>query len=245
MAYTVESAGELQRAYDAIFEKRPIHHQDPQYRWIADLLRLTPGASLLDVACGSGWMVYEASRRRMKAFGLDLSPKAIELARAHAPGADVRVGDGERLPWPDNTFDYVTCLGSLEHYLHPDRGVQEIARVLKADGVAGLMLPNKYYLPHIWREMRTGQAPDEQEGFERLMTRVQWQRLIAGNGLVVTRVVRQNEIKPLVASGTWKVKSLKKTVLSRLMWALCPLDLSYHFVFVCRKSTRAHADAHH
>ncbi|MBI3318142.1 MAG: class I SAM-dependent methyltransferase [Candidatus Omnitrophica bacterium] len=233
MAYTVQTTQQLREAYDAVYAKRPVHRQDPHYRWLADLLGLKAGGSLLDVACGTGWMLTEALRRGLQASGLDLSSKAVELSKAHAPQAEVRVGDGENLPWAEGRFDYVTCLGSLEHYLNPDRGIREIARVLKPGGTACVMLPNKYYLPHVWQEIRTGQAPQEQEGFERLQTRREWRRLLEENGLIIRKVVRQNEIKPLLTPGTWKVKSLRKTLTSWLMRAFCPMDLSYHFVFLC------------
>ena len=235
MAYTVRTGEELRQAYEAIYEKRPIHHQDPLYRWIGSLLRLQAGKRLLDVACGPGWMLFEAMQRGLQAEGLDLSPTAVELARQHAPGARVVLGDGEHLPWTEDSFDYVTCLGSLEHYLQPLEGLNEIARVLKRDGLACVMLPNKFYLRNILLEIRTGRGPEEQEGFERLWPRRQWTDLLARSNLEVTRVARQNDIKPLFWPGSWKIRSLSKVATSWLYRLFCPLDLSSHFVFLCRK----------
>ena len=235
MAYNVKTTEALQEAYDAVYVKKPVHHQDPHYRWVADVLKLRPGRSLLDVACGPGWMLFEAARRGLKAEGMDLSPNAVALARRHAPSARVEVGDGEHLSWPDNAFDYVTCLGSLEHYLHPVEGLNEISRVLKPGGTAFVMLPNKYYLKHMLQEIRTGRGPDEQEGFERLLTRQEWGELIAQSRLEIVRVVRQNEIKPLFWPGSRKIRSLNKVATSWLYRLFCPLDFSYHFAFICRK----------
>ncbi len=235
MAHTLSTTEELKKSYDRIYEKRPIHHQDPLYRWIGSLLQLKSGKRLLDVACGPGWMLFEANRRGLQTEGIDLSQKAVGLAKQHAPQAGVQVADGEHVPFPDASFDYVTCLGSLEHYMHPVQGLNELGRVLKAGGTALVMLPNKYYLKHMLQEIRTGKSPDEQEGFERLLTRKEWSDLIAQSSLKLLQVVRQNEIKPLFWPGSRKIRSLNKVATSWLYRLFCPMDFSYHFVFICGK----------
>lgn len=95
------------------------------------------------------------------------------------PGAYILIGDGENLPWPDNYFDYVTSLGSLEHYLHPEIGIREIKRVLKTDGLSCIMLPNRFSLKDIFRVMiRGGLGIGEQDFVERAATKNEWIELI-------------------------------------------------------------------
>src|SRR5213593_5244425 len=125
----------LREQYDRWHDDAEAADDDPRQRkhddWILGLLSPRPGSLLLDVACGRGSFLRYAADRGLEVAGIDISPVAIEAARRRL-GADVdlRVGSGENLPFDDDSFDYVTCLGSLEHYIDPEQGAREIARVL-------------------------------------------------------------------------------------------------------------------
>ena len=54
------------------------------------------------------------------------------------------IGDVQKLPYPQNTFDTVISLGVIEHFLNPDKVMNEMYRVLKTNGHLILMTPNKY-----------------------------------------------------------------------------------------------------
>lgn len=109
-------------------------------------LRVPPYPAILDVGCGTGINLFEAARWFSPAgllCGIDLSPGMVEVARAKAAllsvPAQFLVGDAERLPYPDGTFDLVVC-NSVLHWFH-DRGaaLREIARVLKPGGQVALI----------------------------------------------------------------------------------------------------------
>jgi len=80
--------------------------------------------------------------------GIDLTPRAIEHARArfHIYGlhSDLRVADAEQLPFADESFDLVYSYGVL--HVSPDtpRAVQEVRRVLRPGGVARVMVYHKW-----------------------------------------------------------------------------------------------------
>ena len=139
------TSGWSKGAYESIYDGVGIRHRDSFYRWILRLLHPKPGRRLLDVACGEGSLPRLATLAGLEAHGLDLSEVAIRIAVRETPAALV-VSDGERLPYADASFDYVTSIGSLEHYLHPPQGVKEIARVLAPDGLALVLLPNTFGL---------------------------------------------------------------------------------------------------
>jgi demethylmenaquinone methyltransferase/2-methoxy-6-polyprenyl-1,4-benzoquinol methylase/phosphoethanolamine N-methyltransferase len=119
----------------------------------ADLARVKPGDTVLDVGCGTGDLTMAAKRRagsNGSAYGIDASPEMIETARAKASargiGVDFRVEVIEALPFADNTFDVV--LSSLMMHHLPDdvklRGMSEVYRILKPGGrllVIDLMRP--------------------------------------------------------------------------------------------------------
>ena len=64
--------------------------------------------------------------------GIDPSAAMLKLARAR--GVDVRVGQGEKLPFRGNTFDYVAIIITLCFVRDPAKVLEESARVLKKDG---------------------------------------------------------------------------------------------------------------
>lgn len=80
------------------------------YRNIERLIRfiVPEGASVLEIGCGLGDLL--AALKPAAGFGLDLSPRHVELARARHPGLRFAVGDAEALDAPEisgRTFDYV------------------------------------------------------------------------------------------------------------------------------------------
>lgn len=116
------------------------------------LLRLVPfngykGKQVLDVGCGAGVDLVRFARGGAVVTGVDLSPSAIALAREHFRQqhlqADLRVADGERLPFPDNTFDLVFAHGVVQ-YTADDRALaRECFRVLKPGGESIFQVYNR------------------------------------------------------------------------------------------------------
>jgi SAM-dependent methyltransferase len=85
---------------------------------------------LLDVACGDGWITSMIPVPEV--VGVDLSPTAVEAARSR--GLDVRVGDVQKLPFEDGSFDVVLCNYALYHVRNRAKAIGELARVLRPGG---------------------------------------------------------------------------------------------------------------
>ena len=101
------------------------------YSAILDSLGDLRGRDLLEVASGTGHLAAEALERGAKYIGLDVASAMVELARKNTPGADFRVGDGEALPFADESFDAALCSFGLLHMPQPENAMAEIARVLR------------------------------------------------------------------------------------------------------------------
>jgi ubiquinone/menaquinone biosynthesis C-methylase UbiE len=149
------SKEELQKAYDewhaASGEVKEVKKQDlKHYLTMLNLLKPSPCKKLPDVGCGKGIFLFLASKIGLQTYGIDISKVAVDIAQKMSPTSDIRVGLGEELPWDDNFFDYVTCLGSLEHFLDPAKGIREMARVLKPDGRALILVPNSFFIGYIY-----------------------------------------------------------------------------------------------
>jgi SAM-dependent methyltransferase len=111
---------------------------EPQMRplYEATLAALGPlaGAGLLDAGCGTGLALALAADRGATVTGLDASAPMLAVARRRLPGADLRVGDIERLPYDDATFDVVCAFNSLQYALDPADAAAELARVCRPGG---------------------------------------------------------------------------------------------------------------
>lgn len=96
-----------------------------------------PYQTLLDVGCGTGWLLNRLARVHPAEYhGLDVSENMLAVAEEkHIPGAVFVQGVADRLPYADNSFDVVTCIQSFHHYPDPDRAMREVLRVLKPGGL--------------------------------------------------------------------------------------------------------------
>jgi SAM-dependent methyltransferase len=204
--------------------------------WLLDLLAPEQGRHLLDISCGTGRLAFFARQRGLYAQGIDLSEIAIRSARTL--DVAVVVGNGERLPYPDAGFDYVTHIGSLEHYLHPVLGVAEIARVLKPSGQACILLPNTFsLLGNVWTAWHTGRPFDDGQPIQRYASRYEWQDILEASGLRVFRTVKYERELPRTSSDVgWYLRHPR--ALARLVLTpLIPLNLSCCFVYLCCRAS--------
>lgn len=107
-----------------------------------EALRLSPGQSVLDVACGPGNFT-DASAAAVGpdglAVGVDLSRPMIERAVAAHSGPAYLLGSATRLPFRDRSFDAVACYGALYLIPEPFAALDEIIRVVRPGGRVALM----------------------------------------------------------------------------------------------------------
>jgi SAM-dependent methyltransferase len=228
-------------AYDGLHAAGHLVQRESFYKWLVGLLHPCPGQKLLDVSCGQGGILRFAALAGLDGVGLDLSPIAVKRTSESVNGADVNVGDAERLPYGDDAFDYVTNIGSVEHYFHPSYAVQEMSRVLKPDGLACILLPNSFgLLGNILRVWRTGDVFDDGQPLQRYGTPRQWTNLLQENGLCVTRILKYERKWPRTWTDVrWyclRPHKLVRVVLS----VFIPLNLSSFLVYLCNKANCSH-----
>lgn len=106
------------------------------------------GKRLLDVGCGVANDLSRFAAGGASVVGIDLAEHSIELARRNfrqrGLEGEFRVMDGERLEFPDASFDVVYCHTVLHFTPDPVRMIEEIGRVLAPGGQAILMTVNRH-----------------------------------------------------------------------------------------------------
>lgn len=217
----IASLEDLRRSYNLRYTLDPIEAPEEHYRWVLEKLRPIPGKTLLDVACGKGRFLKISQEQGLKVYGIDISEIALAQARDYFRTPSLALASGESLPFRDNFFDYITNLGSLEHFLSPENGVQEMARIIKPEGIVGILLPNLYPLFEILHVLKTGYGRPRNQDLERFESLNDWQDLLEENGLKVLKIYGDNGCS----------KKLKHVLLKPFI----PLRLAHHFLFICQK----------
>ncbi|MFI6599718.1 class I SAM-dependent methyltransferase [Nonomuraea sp. NPDC050536] len=110
----------------------------PLYEAVLDALEPLDGMELLDVGCGAGLALAIAAERGARTSGVDASEGLLEQARVAAPGAELREGDLESLPFEADRFDRVTAFNSLQYAQDVEGAVEELARVVRPDGLVAV-----------------------------------------------------------------------------------------------------------
>jgi SAM-dependent methyltransferase len=95
------------------------------------------GKTALDVCCGTGQFSLIAAEAGAEATASDIAKHNLVITQQRAQRSNCRLhtimADAEHLPFPDGSFDLVTCAGSLS-YLDPERFLSEVHRLLRPSG---------------------------------------------------------------------------------------------------------------
>lgn len=105
------------------------------------------GRRVLDAGCGQGAFVARLQRAGARAFGLEVDAHTLEAAReAGVPAAQLSLGDGRTLPYPDGAFDCVCFVFSLHHVPGDAQSgmLDEVARVLVPGGHLFVVEPEPF-----------------------------------------------------------------------------------------------------
>jgi len=224
-------------AYDEIYSSEGILHRDSFYTWLINLLDPIPGGNILDISCGQGRLVFLAHQMGLNAYGIDFSLESLWAGYSDLREPVWSVGDGECLPVQDGYFDYVTHIGSLEHYLTPELGAREISRVLKPGGKACILVPNSFGLlgniRHVWK---TGDVFDDGQPLQRYGTNGFWKNMLTSNGLEVVKTQGWGEIEfPRYKQDTIHLLKNPQKIVRFFISFLIPTNLTNHLVYICTR----------
>jgi ubiquinone/menaquinone biosynthesis C-methylase UbiE len=222
----------ISQFYDSVYYRELDDTQEvPRHlRRLAKRLQPWTGQRLLDVACGTGEWLRAATVLGAVPAGIDLSERAVDACRRALPEADVRCGPAEALPFKDAEFDFVSCLGALEHFLDPNAALREMVRVARPNAVFLVLVPNAGFLP---RRLGLYSGTHQTEVKEEVRSLVEWRRLFTACGLKV--LYRWRDLHVLSPSwimrGSWYGWPLRAAQASVLpFW---PLSWQYQVYHLC------------
>jgi ubiquinone/menaquinone biosynthesis C-methylase UbiE len=127
---------ETQNYYDkAHIESLDLTH--PGIKLLFNLLKVSE--RILDLGCGDGSRLSLLSK---SGTGVDISSKAISLAKTKFPKLNFVVGNLEKLSFKKDSFDLVYSAYVFEHVRHPEKVINEAKRVLRPGGNMVIICPN-------------------------------------------------------------------------------------------------------
>ncbi|MCC5867981.1 MAG: methyltransferase domain-containing protein [Gammaproteobacteria bacterium] len=181
---------QLARHYD----RRWNRYSQVSLERLADALPLSGEESVLDLACGTGRLaeILRGRHPRLTVTGMDLSADMLEVARGRLP-EDERThwhqGSMESLPFPDASFDAVSC--SSAFHLVPDqsRAMAEMVRVLRPGGHLCMVdwcrqVPQIHFIQ--WLARLAGRQ------YRRILNRSELEAMMQDSGLSVLGVEQFN-----------------------------------------------------
>jgi SAM-dependent methyltransferase len=141
-------------------------HNRPLFESVLDAAGVGAGTRVLDVGCGAGLTLALAARRGAEPSGIDISPGLLGVARERLPGADLRDGDMETLPFADAAFDAVLGVNAFQFAGDPERALREAARVVRRGGrvVASLFAAPERSQGTVVHEAMSALVPPESAG---------------------------------------------------------------------------------
>ncbi|HEX4204048.1 MAG TPA: class I SAM-dependent methyltransferase [Ktedonobacteraceae bacterium] len=184
------------------------HRQGVDLQHLLEIGEWNPQQTVLDVATGGGHTALAVAPRVAHMAVSDLTPRMLEKAREFllaqgVTNATFQLADAEHLPFADALFDCVTCRIAPHHFPNVARAVQEVARVLKPNGLFLLIdniAPADRDLDHFINEIEKRRDPSHGRSY----TVAEWEAMFTQAGL---QVEYKEQIRKVYQYDTWTMRA--------------------------------------
>ncbi len=225
----------IKNFYNDLYGRKKEKTMRPFYvykRWV-EFFSPQEGNKIFDIGCGTGYFLKASEEKGLKTYGIDISDEAVKVAKEIARNSQIEVGEGENLKYPDNFFNYISCLGSLEHFTDLEKGLREMIRVAKKGAKFLIIVPNINYL---WDKVVGKKGTIQRDYKEELKDLNSWKKLFNNYGLKIEKIVQDKYPAEIVKIFEYKnpVKILRR-IIYRLIWVFMPLKYTYQFIFILKR----------
>ncbi len=167
------------------------HRHGSDLNRLIELGEWEPGLSALDIATGGGHTALAVAPSVAQITVTDLTPTMLETARTFLLSQGVinarfQLADAEDLPFAAASFDRATCRIAPHHFSNVGKAAQEVARVLKPDGLFLLIdniVPDDPMLDTFNNTVEKWRDPSHGRSY----TQKEWQAFFAQAGLLIER----------------------------------------------------------
>ncbi len=184
--------------WDPDSEFKPLHDINPARVDLINCHAGITGKRILDVGCGGGILAEAMAARGAQVTGIDLSDKALAVARLHLPESGQQV-DYRKIPVETlaaespASFDVVTCMEMLEHVPDPASVVRACATLVKPGGQVFLSTlnrnPKSYLLAILGAEYILNLLPRGTHEYARFLKPSELSRFVREAGLDVSELI--------------------------------------------------------
>lgn len=210
------------------FYLRPVR----AYKIFPSILKFEKNQKILDVACGLGRLLEASQEFGPELYGFDISDVAVEKAKKILPNAHIQTANAEEMPYPDNTFDNVTCLGSLERMLDLDRVLQEIKRVAKPDAKILFLVRNiNGWTWKLTKDIFKAKVKTSHQGAK---SQEEWSSIFEKHGFRINEILPDQY--PIKKRQRLLSLGLKKIDYYNVSSSVIPMDYVHEYIYVLDNS---------
>ena len=224
---------EIVEWFDKVYSSRGEYYLRPvkAYYIFLSLLRAEKGDKLLDVACGLGRLLEAAREYDCALTGIDISSVAVEKAKKKLPEARIQVENAEELPFENNEFDLITCLGSLERMIHLDKVLSELYRVGKNGARYCFLVRNSNTAS--WKYIKEGLGLKNTKGHQGANSLQGWSDIFEASGFQIKEIWPDQY--PIFKRQKIMSLGFKKIDYRTPVRSNTPLENANEFIFILEK----------
>jgi len=225
---------EIVEWFDKMYARRGEFYLRPvkAYYVFLSLLKAKPKDRLLDVACGLGRLLEAAREYDCNLTGVDISTVAVEKAKKKLPEADISVANAEVLPFENDSFDLITCLGSLERMIDLRKVLVELHRVGKPEAKYCFLVRNSNTAS--WKYLKKGLGLRNKKGHQGANSLKGWTQIFDDCGFQVEEVWPDQY--PIFKRQKLRSMGLRNIDYRTPVRGSMPIENANEFIFILKKS---------
>lgn len=233
MSKHIENQEQITEWFNNTYTKRGFWYLRPVHAYyiFLEILEAKSGQKLLDIACGLGRLLEASQDYDVEPYGIDISEVAIAKAKKRFPEFNLSVANAEQLPFEDNTFDIVTCIGSIERMVNTKNALKEMLRIGNQNSKYCFLVRNSETTS--WKFIKTFLGLKNKKGHQDAKNLEEWTTIFETVGFEVIDVFHDQY--PLMKKAKRRNLWLKKVDFKQLIKPNEPIENANEFLFLLKK----------